>query len=74
MYYYKTELSISSVKFTLGGETKTFDESNGGDTSVVTECYFLDVQNYLRPLYSVQDIKTVSPAEYQVDNLGLQAV
>ncbi len=69
VYYYKTELSISSVKFTLGGETKTFDESNGGDTRVVTECYFLDVQNYLRPLYSVQDIKTVSPAEYQVDNL-----
>jgi len=61
-YYYKTELTVPSVTFTFKatGETKKFE----GD-SVVTESYFLSVEDYLRPLYSKQTVKSTTPAAYQ---------
>ncbi len=64
VYYYKTELSIDTVTFKYGGEERVFK----GD-SVVTECYFMPVENDLRPLYSSQTIKSVSPAAYKVKNV-----
>lgn len=57
VYCYKTELSIPSVTFIYGTESKVFDD---GD-KVITESYFLSVENRLRPLYSYQKINSVSP-------------
>ncbi len=60
-YYYRTELTFDAVTFTYTetGENKTFD----GDKAI-TECYFLSCEDYLRPLYSRQEIVSHSPASY----------
>lgn len=63
-YYYKTQLDIPTVTFTMGGETKTFD----GD-EMTTECYFLPVENYLRPLYSKITVKSTTPSSAQPKDL-----
>lgn len=66
VYCYRTERSLRYIRFKMkSGEEKSFDE----EQKLVTECYFTDVANHLRPLYSVQDIKTVIPAEYQTGNI-----
>lgn len=57
VYYYKTELTFDSVTFKVGSDEKSFS----GD-KVVTECYFTSVEERLRPLYSHEEIKSVSPA------------
>ncbi|MCD8307292.1 MAG: hypothetical protein LUD51_03580 [Clostridia bacterium] len=66
-YYYKTELTFDAVTFTYTGtdatgtdaDTATYD----GDKAI-TECYFLSCEDYLRPLYSRQEIVSHSPAVY----------
>ncbi|MCD8294260.1 MAG: hypothetical protein LUE27_03285 [Clostridia bacterium] len=64
-YYYKTELTFDSVTFTMAsGETKSFD----GDKAI-TECYFLSCDDYLRPLYSRQEIVSHSPAAYEPESI-----
>lgn len=58
-YCYKTELYIPSVKYTLKSDSenpKTFE-----DQSVITESWFLSVNDYLRPLYSKQVVNSVTP-------------
>lgn len=64
VYYYKTELSIDKVTFKVGNDEEVLE----GD-SVVTECYFMPVEDYLRPLYSYQKIKSATPAAYNVKSL-----
>ena len=59
-YYYKTELNIPTVKFSCNGKEEEFK-----DDFTVTECWFLSVENQLRPLYSRQEIKSASPANLQ---------
>lgn len=62
-YYYRTELVIPEVTFTLKEDknreeqTEVFKDEN----NIVTESWFLSVKDYLRPLYSVQTVKSVSP-------------
>ncbi len=66
-YYYKTELTVPSVTFTLKSDntkTVTFE----GD-SIITENYFLSVADYLRPVYSMQTVKSVTPRNYQVSDI-----
>lgn len=64
VYCYETALEMPSITFTVGKETSEEMSSN-----ITTKCYFMDVNNHLRPLYSEQIIDTVSPAEYQVSSL-----
>lgn len=70
VYYYATELILPEITFTMGEESKTFGTSEKNATTIITECYFLNVQEQLRPLYSVQEIKGVFPAEYQTNNFS----
>ncbi|MBD5632259.1 MAG: hypothetical protein HDP34_03405 [Clostridia bacterium] len=65
-YYYKTVLDIQTITYKLkaSGEEKSFE----GD-KVVTECYFMPVGDYLRPLYSKQTVKSTSPANLQANAL-----
>lgn len=67
VYAYFTELSFPSVTFKVGDDTKIFN--GDGDNTVKTVCYFTDVNNHLRPLYSEQNIKVASPADYQVGKI-----
>lgn len=66
VYYYKTELKFDSVSFKMksGGDPATF-----GEQSLVTECYFTDVSNHLRPLYATIDVDNYDPADYQPNAL-----
>lgn len=64
VYYYKTELNIGKVTFKVGDDERDFE----GD-KVITECYFLSVEDYLRPLYSHEEIKSTSPAAYNVKSI-----
>lgn len=65
-YYYRTEFS-SDVTYECGSEnTKDLDLK----ARIVTECYFLSVEDELRPLYSRQDIKSPSPATLQAKKLS----
>lgn len=64
VYYYRTELDIPSVTFTVGGESKTFE----GDKRI-TECYFLSCENYLQPLYSKFSISCTTPANQVADSV-----
>lgn len=57
-YCYKTSFSCPEVKFSFGGESKTFTDS------ITTECYFLPVSDGLRPLYSKTEINSPSPSTY----------
>lgn len=59
-YYYRTELTFKTVTFTVGEQTKEL----AGD-EIITECYFLSVEDFLRPLYSHESIKSSTPAEMQ---------
>lgn len=63
-YYYKTELSIPSVAFTYGAEKETFKNQ-----TQTTECWFLSVENKLRPLYAKTVINCASPATLQASSL-----
>lgn len=69
-YYYKTTLDITSVTYTLKAtknheeQTETFE----GD-SIVTECWFLSVKDFLQPLYSIRKVKSVSPNMLQPTSL-----
>lgn len=67
VYAYLTELNFSSVTFKVGDEEKIFDGE--GDNTVKTVCYFTDVNNHLRPLYSEQNINVASPADFQVGKI-----
>lgn len=58
-YCYKTVLDIPSVTFTLKSD-ETAPKTLEGDY-VETESWFLSVKDYLRPLYSVQKVKNVTP-------------
>ena len=64
LYYYSAELNIPSVTFSCGGREKTF-----GEQTVTSECYFLSVQDYLRPVYSMRTIDRALPAEIQPTTL-----
>lgn len=67
LYYYKTELKIPSITFTLKNsneEPKVFE-----DQSVITESYFLSVEDYLRPVYSVRTINRAIPWNLQATSL-----
>lgn len=64
LYYYKTELSLPKITFTCGGKTKEFT-----DQSVATESYFLSVEDYLRPVYSIRTINRAIPKELQVSSI-----
>ena len=67
VYYYKTELTIS-VKYTM----KVGDKASTGwleADHVVTESYFRAAGKSLQPLYSKQEIKSTSPANYQPTKL-----
>ena len=68
VYYYKTELTIPEIKFTLKSDnTKTLTLQ--GD-SIVTENYFLSVADYLSPVYSKQTIKSATPRNYQIGDIN----
>ncbi|MDE6356279.1 MAG: hypothetical protein K2L67_03450 [Clostridia bacterium] len=68
VYYYKTELTIPEVKFTLKSDnTKT--ATLQGD-SIVTENYFLSVADYLSPVYSKQTVKSATPRNYQISDIN----
>ena len=63
-YYYKTTFK-ADITYTCGNDDpKTFENS-----SVVTECYFLSVENQLRPLYSKQVVNSPSPAALQATSI-----
>ena len=70
-YYYITELIIPEVTFTLKAnksheeQTEVFKNEN----HIVTESWFLSVKDYLRPLYSKQTVKSVSPNMLQPSEL-----
>ncbi|MCD8287009.1 MAG: hypothetical protein LUD50_07285 [Clostridia bacterium] len=65
-YYYKTDLEFDSVTFTYIGDDSNESITFEGDDhdKAITECYFLSCEDYLRPLYSRQEIVSHSPAEY----------
>lgn len=65
LYYYSTKLSIPSITFTYGDESKSFSNQ-----SVVTESYFLSVEDYLSPVYSVRTINMAIPKELQAGSLA----
>ena len=69
LYYYSTELSLPSVTFTLDGTPTTFENQ-----SVVTESYFLSVEDYLNPVYSLRTVNMAVPANYPNDALPYSAV
>ena len=62
VYYYRTELTIS-VQYTLKRGNK--DKSDWFEDHMVTESYFRAAGKSLQPVYSRQDIKSTSPANYQ---------
>ena len=66
VYYYKTELRFDSVTFKMksGGDPAVF-----GEQSIVTECYFTDVSDHLRPLYATIDTDNYAPADFQPNSL-----
>lgn len=66
VYYYRTELKIK-VQYTMKTGSKA--SSDWFEDHVVTECYFRAAGKSLQPVYSRQEIKSTSPANYQPDNL-----
>lgn len=64
LYYYATELNIPSVAYTCGENSATFT-----DQQVVSESYFLSVEDHLSPVYSKKTVKTVIPANWQPASL-----
>lgn len=64
LYFYRTELSIPSVTFTCNGESQTFDES------VITESYFLSVEDHLQPVFSVRLVNKALPKELQAGSIN----
>ena len=66
VYYYRTELTIS-VQYTMktGGKA----QSDIFNDHVITESYFRAAGKSLQPVYSKQEIKSTSPANYQPKNL-----
>lgn len=65
LYYYATELLLPSITFTCGKDSETFT-----DQSVVTESYFLSVEDYLRPVYSVRTVNRAIPRERKASSLA----
>ena len=64
-YYYHTEFS-ADVTYTCGSkDTKDLNLK----ANIVTDCYFLPVENELRPLYSKQVLNSPSPAAFQATSL-----
>ena len=62
-YYYHTEFS-ATVTYTFGNK-----DSDPMEANIVTDCYFLSVEDELRPLYSKQVVKSPSPAALQAGKL-----
>ena len=62
-YYYHTEFS-AKVTFKYGSK-----ESDPLVSNIVTDCYFLSVEEELRPLYSKQVVASPSPAALQAASL-----
>lgn len=57
VYCYKTELNVPKVTFTYKGEPKVFENCD----EVITESYFLSVEDRLQPVYARQSVHSVSP-------------
>lgn len=57
VYCYKTELKVPKVTFTYKDETAVFENCD----EVITESYFLSVEDGLQPVYSAQSVHSVSP-------------
>lgn len=66
-YYYKTELTVPSVTFTLKSDLNKTVTLEGD--SIITECYFLSVADSLQPVYSHQTVNAVSPKNYQTGTI-----
>ncbi len=66
-YCYKTVYSVPEITFTFKADGK-FEIFK--DSSIVTESYFLSVNDLLRPLYSKQTIDFVSPARLNPADLS----
>lgn len=64
LYYYHTVLSIPSVKYIYGDKSAEFDGQR-----VETESYFLSVEDYLCPVYSMRTVKQELPANLQASSL-----
>ncbi len=64
LYYYKSSLSLPSVTFTVGQDSKTYD----GQT-VESESYFLSVADYLAPVYTLRTVHRALPAELRATSL-----
>ena len=64
VYCYETELKIPSVTFKFGDETRSFTDDYRHTIS-----YFLSVEDYLSPVYSLQEIKSTTPAGMQPANI-----
>ncbi len=65
VYCYKTELNIK-VQFTIKASG---DKSEVFSDKVVNECYFRAAGKNLQPVYSVQTVKSTTPANYQATSL-----
>lgn len=63
-YYYKTSLNIPEVTFKVGNDEKSFEND-----SIITECWFLSVEDALQPIYSKISADTVSPAANRVSSI-----
>ena len=66
VYYYRTELKIE-VQYTMKSGKE--DPSGWIEDHVVTESYFRAAGKNLQPVYSRQEIKSTSPANYQPSKL-----
>lgn len=62
-YYYRTEFS-ATVTYKFGSK-----ESEHFKAKINTDCYFLSVDDELRPLYSKQDVESPSPVALQATSL-----
>lgn len=60
LYYYATELSVPSVSFTVDGVKK-----DAGEMHVSTENYFMAVDSYLSPVYTLRTVKSPEPVQYR---------
>ena len=62
LYYFSTALSIPSVTYKM---STTGEVHTGTDEKVLTESYFLNVDDYLAPVYTQKTVKSLVPAEWQ---------
>lgn len=65
LYYFSTALDIPTVTYTMraSGESKSI--SGGAAENVVTESYFMAVDDFLAPVYTKRTVKSATPVEWQ---------